>query len=245
MERLSILAFDAYRDLVYADPSFVEFFNQTTPISEIAQLRLGSRPTRRTQGSSAISDLRAIPWVFAWTQCRYLLPAWYGIGSAVKSLTEGEDGAQCLALMQQLYADWPFFRGLISKIENALAVADFNIARYYAQELVPKDLRDKFFPRIEREYELAKQAILSIAKKSILAQEVPYLRHSINLRNPYVDPLSYLQVRFLKELRSHVHNEPLEPDTLGQKEQREQRDPLLDAALMTINGVAEGLQNTG
>jgi len=248
MERLSTLSFEAYRDLVYCDPSFVEFFNQTTPISEIAQLRLGSRPTRRTQGSSAISDLRAIPWVFAWTQCRYLLPAWYGIGSAVAALTEGDgdgeegSGAHCLALMQQLYKDWPFFRGLISKIENALAVADFNIARYYAEELVSAELRHKFFGRIEREYELAKAAVLRIAGKSILNEEVPYLRHSINLRNPYVDPLSYLQVRFLKQLRSNVHCEGQGPDKLAQPEHR---DLLLDAALMTINGVAEGLQNTG
>lgn len=239
MEKFSELSFNAYRDLVYGDTSFVEFFQQSTPIGELAQLRLGSRPTRRTKGSNSIADLRAIPWVFAWTQSRYMLPAWYGFGTAFKETT-GDLGK--LALMQQMYAKWPFFKGLVSKIENALAVADFNIARYYAEQLVDEPLKERYFPRIEAEYELAIEAVLTISQKKVLNEDVPYLRHSIELRNPYVDPLSYLQVRFLKELRSRTANSD-QADHADEPALR--RDLLLETVLMTINGVAEGLQNTG
>lgn len=253
MESFSKLAFDAYRDLVYGDSSFVEFFYQTTPINELAQLNLGSRPTRRTKGSNSIADLRAIPWVFAWTQARYMLPAWYGIGLAFEEMAKD---AQKLALMWQMYAQWPFFKGLITKVENALAVADFNIAKYYAQELVEDELRERFFPRIEEEYERAEKAVLTISQKTTLNEDVPYLRHSIELRNPYVDPLSYLQVRFLKELRSRTAgttddtSEKCAADSVSSTSasgsgDNVRRDKLLETVLMTINGVAEGLQNTG
>ncbi len=239
MERFSKLAFDAYRDLVYGDSSFVDFFQQTTPINELAQLRLGSRPTRRTQGSNSISDLRAIPWVFAWTQSRYMLPAWFGFGTAFETITKDSEN---LKLMQLLYQKWPFFKGLVSKIENALAVADFSIAKYYADELVDDSLRERYFPRIEAAYELSKKAVLAISQKKVLNEDVPYLRHSIELRNPYVDPLSYMQVRFLKELRSRRGSAEVadKSDNSSGK-----RDMLLETVLMTINGVAEGLQNTG
>lgn len=239
MESFSELAFNAYRDLVYGDPTFVDFFQQTTPINELAQLRLGSRPTRRTQGSNSISDLRAIPWVFAWTQSRYMLPAWFGFGTAFQTITSEPAN---LELMQLMYRKWPFFKGLVTKIENALAVADFNIARYYADELVEESLRKRYFPRIEAAYQLSRDAVLAISQKQSLNEDVPYLKHSIELRNPYVDPLSYLQVRFLKELRSRaVGGENSDkPDNSAGK-----RDMLLETVLMTINGVAEGLQNTG
>ncbi|HEY9682231.1 MAG TPA: phosphoenolpyruvate carboxylase [Drouetiella sp.] len=255
MENFSKLAFDAYRDLVYGDSSFVDFFQQTTPINELAQLRLGSRPTRRTQGSNSISDLRAIPWVFAWTQSRYMLPAWFGFGSAFQQVTREHEN---LKLMQLMYQKWPFFKGLVTKIENALAVADFNIARYYADELVEEQLRNRYFPRIEAAYQLSRNAVLAISQKQSLNEDVPYLKHSIELRNPYVDPLSYLQVRFLKELRSRTasadpgdsaankpENSPNKSESTNKSETAGKRDMLLETVLMTINGVAEGLQNTG
>jgi phosphoenolpyruvate carboxylase len=239
MEDFSKLAFNAYRDLVYGDPTFVDFFQQTTPINELSQLRLGSRPTRRTQGSNSISDLRAIPWVFAWTQSRYMLPAWFGFGTAFQTITSEPANLQ---LMQLMYRKWPFFKGLVTKIENALAVADFNIARYYADELVEESLRKRYFPRIEAAYQLSRDAVLAISQKQSLNEDVPYLKHSIELRNPYVDPLSYLQVRFLKELRARTAGSENcdKPDNSAGK-----RDMLLETVLMTINGVAEGLQNTG
>ncbi|MBK7836643.1 MAG: phosphoenolpyruvate carboxylase [Candidatus Obscuribacter sp.] len=231
MERVSEDSRLAYRKLVYDTPGFVEFFSQTTPINEISQLKMGSRPTRRTAGSSSIDDLRAIPWVFAWTQSRYMLPAWYGFGTAFANVLKDKDA---LALCRTMYKSWPFFKGLVSKIETALAVADMDIARYYAQNLVDKELLQKFFPIIEDEFKQSCQIILAICQEQELLESVPYLAHSINLRNPYVDPLSYLQVKLVKELRASLSQGPTEDS-----------DKLLETVLMTINGVAEGLQNTG
>ncbi len=202
MEELSQESFKAYRSLIYEESQFVEFFNQATPIQEISKLRMGSRPTRRTAGSGSIDDLRAIPWVFSWTQSRYMLPAWYGFGSAIKVIGgDLKEGKATLELTRQMYKSWPFFRGLINKLETSLAVADMQIASYYAECLVDKDLKAKFFERIEEEYELTKQSVLAITENSELLASVPYLQHSINLRNPYVDPLSYLQVNLIKQLR--------------------------------------------
>lgn len=240
MERFSDYACSAYRDLVYKDASFVEFFTQTTPIDEISKLRMGSRPTRRKSGSKSIGDLRAIPWVFAWTQSRYMLPAWYGFGSAFEKLTaESEDAVD---LARAMYREWPFFRGLVSKIETTLAVADNNIAAYYCENLVDSELQERYFGRIVHEFERTRNAVAAITNSSELLHAVPYLKLSINLRNPYVDPLSYLQVRLIRMLRER--NEPAAPGTADGAALIE-RDPLLETVLMTINGVAEGLQNTG
>ena len=234
MERISQLAFKSFRSLVYESDGFVAFFSATTPIGEIAELKLGSRPTRRTAGSSTIEDLRAIPWVFAWTQSRYMLPAWYGFGAACLEIFKEEDG---LDMCRRMYRDWPFFRGLVGKVETALAVADLDIAAYYAENLVAEAQRNIFFSRIKDEFEACKKAVLAISQTDRLLAGVPYLAHSINLRNPYVDPLSYLQVRLIKELRSGTAG--------GEAYQSDQKRSLLETVLMTINGVAEGLQNTG
>ncbi|MBU6454882.1 MAG: phosphoenolpyruvate carboxylase [Cyanobacteria bacterium REEB67] len=245
MEDLSETSFKAYRALIYDEARFPEFFNQATPIQEISKLRMGSRPTRRTAGSGSIDDLRAIPWVFSWTQSRYMLPAWYGFGSAMQQiageLNDEQDPAtpkKIVELTRQMYKTWPFFRGLVHKLETSLAVADMQIASYYADNLVDSDLRDKFFNRIKAEYDLTRRAVLAITEKDGLLDGVPYLKHSINLRNPYVDPLSYLQVDLIKRLRERQENH--EPAV-----QSEQGDALLETVLMTINGVAEGLQSTG
>lgn len=255
MEQLSASSFNAYRSLVYEDPQFVDFFSQSTPIGELSKLQMGSRPTRRTAGSGSIDDLRAIPWVFAWTQSRYMLPAWYGFGSAFKDCLEagekagqepgqalGEesknDKAETLAMAQEMYRQWPFFRGLISKLENALAVADMDIAAYYSENLVEKGLQEKFFKRILAEYECTKNFVLAVSQHQALLEEVPYLKHSIAIRNPYVDPLSYLQVRLIAQLRERISKEA---ETTADVKQ----DKLLETVLMTVNGVAEGLQNTG
>lgn len=255
MEEFSEDAFQAYRKLVYGEPDFIEFFQQTTPITEIGQLRLGSRPTRRTKHSRSIDDLRAIPWVFAWTQSRYLLPAWYGMGTAFeKQIAKGGDR---LEFMRTLYKEWPFFRELVSKIETALSVADIDIAAHYADTLVEKDaLRDKYFTTIQKEFAAARGSVLKITGNKILLAGNPFLERSIALRNPYVDPLSYLQVRFINELRrrqapvgatpcvarSGVEKQEDEADEPGRQVNP---DELLDTVMMTINGVAEGLQSTG
>lgn len=229
MEELSETSFKAYRKLVYETPGFVDFFKQTTPIEEIAQLKMGSRPTRRTAGSNSIDDLRAIPWVFAWTQSRYMLPAWYGFGTAMKAMLAKEGN---LELCRTMYKEWPFFKGLIAKIETALAVCDLDIARHYANSLVDKNLLEKFLPVVEGEFQNTKEAVLAVSDSDNLLDGIPYLAHSIKLRNPYVDPLSYLQVKLIGDLRK-------------QSKQCENIDSILQTVLMTINGVAEGLQNTG
>jgi phosphoenolpyruvate carboxylase len=238
MDEFSNLSFRAYRKLVYESPDFVEFFHQTTPIDEISHLKLGSRPTSRKSGSRSIDDLRAIPWVFAWTQSRYMLPAWFGFGSAFNTMVADSN----LPLMKEMYRDWPFFRGLVTKIENALAVADMNIASFYAQNLVDTELRERFFPIIETEYNESRAAVLSISGNANLLDQTHYLQQSIALRNPYVDPLSLFQVKLIKELRAR--NESSEAAGLA-NQSAPTSDKLLEAVLMTINGIAVGLQNTG
>ncbi len=245
MEKFSISAFKAYRALVYEDPDFVNFFLQTTPINEISRLRLGSRPSRRTKGSNSIADLRAIPWVFAWTQSRYLLPAWYGFGSAFDGCVRVKS-ENLLPTLQRMYAKWPFFHGLVRKIETALSITDMDIAAYYADQLVTsKKLKDKFLNRVLDEYQASVNAVLAISGNDTLLEKTEYLRRSIDLRNPYVDPMSYLQVKLLKQLRRRdvqEQDETRPPMVLGEEAAR---DELLDAVLMSINGIAEGLQGTG
>jgi phosphoenolpyruvate carboxylase len=246
MEEISASSFEAYRNLVFNEPDFLTFFQQATPINEIARLRLGSRPTRRTKGSTSIADLRAIPWVFAWTQSRFLLPGWFGFGAAIQEQIT-RHGEQRIGFLSKLYRDWPFFAGLVNKVETALAISDMQIASYYAENLVQdQKILDNILTKIRREHTLTQEAILKITGQKMLLERTEYLRRSIELRNPYVDPLSYLQVRFIKELRQKVQSD------LATAEEPEARpglsatlDPLLDTVLMAINGVAEGLQSTG
>jgi len=241
MESLSEVALKTYRSLVHEDVDFVEFFHQATPIDEIAFLNLGSRPTRRVSNSRSIDDLRAIPWVFAWTQSRYMLPAWYGFGSACRSLEKS--GSAGLETLKEMYQSWPFFRGLVAKIETALAVADMQVAGFYAENLVSEKLRQKYLPLIMEEYRLSCEAVLRITGQKHLLDNSSFLQQSIALRNPYVDPMSYLQVRLLKERRKPTkeRRHAVESDQGGEHAS----DAILDALLMTINGVAVGLQNTG
>ena len=246
MDQFSQDAYEAYRKTVYDDPKFEPFFNNATPIREIAKLRMGSRPTRRTKGSSSIQDLRAIPWVFAWTQSRFLLPAWFGLGTAYQSkIDAAPDTAP--ELMRTMFKKWPFFHGLISSIETALAITDMQIARYYTENLLGKNGEMAVFEKIKREYELTKAAVLDVTDQQYLLQRTPYLRRSIDLRNPYVDPLSYLQVRFLKELRERPEDKDVEnSNAVGyQTRKNASSDALLELVLMSINGIAEGLQGTG
>lgn len=248
MEEFSTEACRAYRALVYGDPDFIDFFEQATPIQEIGQLQLGSRPTRRNKNSKSIEDLRAIPWVFAWTQSRFMLPAWYGFGSAYRSYVE-KHGPEALQSIRKLYSRWSFLRVLISKVETSLAVADMKIAGYYAENLVPSEaLRDKYLTRIFKEYDDSRQAILDITEQSELLDGNELLRRSITLRNPYVDSLSYLQVRFIKELRQRnemEENAGAAPKQAATSEKSTAHDALLETVLMSINGVAIGLQSTG
>jgi phosphoenolpyruvate carboxylase len=215
----------AYRDLVYGDPAFIDFFQAATPIEAIARLQLGSRPARRT-ASRRIEDLRAIPWVFAWTQTRILLPGWYGLGSA---LAAGRD-AFGIDLLREMDASWPFFDALLGNAELALAKADLAIAERYV-DLVDPALRERFWPRVRAEYELTRELLLQATDQERLLDREPVLQRSIDRRNPYVDPLSFIQIDLLGRLRRTAATEP--------------PDELLRAILLTINGIAGGLKNTG
>ncbi len=213
----------AYRDLVYNDPEFVAFFQQATPIDEIARLKLGSRPARRT-ASTRIEDLRAIPWVFSWTQARILLPGWYGLGTA---LARGRD-TYGLELLQEMERDWPFFAALLSNAELGLAKADMRIAERYVELVEPPELRDRVWERIRTEFELTRDLLLAITGQHALLDRDPVLQRSVARRNPYVDPLSFIQIELLRRFRRDGSSETY-----------------LRPVLLTINGIAGALKNTG
>lgn len=215
---------EVYRALVYDDPDFVRFFQAATPVGDIARLRLGSRPARRG-GSERIEDLRAIPWVFSWTQARVALPGWFGLGTGLEAARE-EVGLEALKEMEQR---WPFFAGLVSNSEVACARADLAIARRYSELCEDEALRERVFGAIERELQLTHDELLRVTGGERLLDRAPALQRSIDRRNPYVDPLSFLQVELLRRARAR----PDEDEELGR------------AILLTINGIAGGLRNTG
>ncbi len=227
MEKLSEHSFKAYRALVYDHPRFLEYFRAATPINEISQHRIASRPASRTV-SQKIEDLRAIPWVFSWMQSRNTLPGWYGLGSAIQEyLKTDPDG---LPLLQEMYEQWPFFQQLLDNAQMILSKADMDIARRYAQLCPDSELRKDIFGRIENEYCETFMAISHIAKVKEMLEKEPQLNQSIKLRNPYIDPLSFIQLELIQRMRALTN----EPD-----------NALQDAILMTINGIAAGLKNTG
>jgi phosphoenolpyruvate carboxylase len=215
LERMAERSRERYRALVYDDPGFARFFEQATPIAELTSLNIGSRPSQR--GSGGIEALRAIPWVFAWTQNRLLLPSWYGAGAA---LAEGE-----LALQREMAAGWPFFQSLLSTLDMALYKTDLGVAERYLQ-LVEPELRDRFWPGIAREHDLVVGRLLEITGEPSLLADSPALQRRLSHRNPWIDPLSLLQVELLARSRA------------GRAEARE---PLL----ATITGIAAGMRNTG
>jgi phosphoenolpyruvate carboxylase len=217
-----------YRRLVYEDPGFQPYFEQATPIEEIAQLNTGSRPVSRG-GTLGVEDLRAIPWVFAWMQNRHLLPAWYGVGSALEQYAQGPGGLECL---RDMYRQWIFFRSLIDNLQMVLIKADMRIARQYATLVTDERERERLFSAIESEFRRAQEAVLQITEQQSILELQPQLLASLRLRDPYIDPMSYFQVRLLRELRRLPADDPLRPAHL-------------QAVLRTINGIAAGLQNTG
>jgi phosphoenolpyruvate carboxylase len=217
-----------YRALVYEDPGFQAYFQQATPIEEIAQLNTGSRPVSRG-GTLAVEDLRAIPWVFAWMQNRHLLPAWYGAGSAFADFAKRAGGLECL---RDMYQHWLFFRSLVDNLQMVLAKADMRIARQYAALVSDERERDRLFSIIEAEFQRALDAVLQITGQASVLERQPELSASLRLRDPYIDPMSYFQVRLLRELRRLPADDP-------------RRAAHLQVVLRTINGIAAGLQNTG
>ncbi|HVB25977.1 MAG TPA: phosphoenolpyruvate carboxylase [Ktedonobacteraceae bacterium] len=243
MEMLSANAYTHYRHMIYADPDFLRFFEQATPILELGWLNIGSRPARRTQGR-AIEELRAIPWVFSWMQSRYVLPSWFGVGLALETYI-AEQGER-LALLQEMYRSWPFMRAFLDNLQMTLSKADMHIARHYSLLVEDEALRYHFTQQIEQEYERTRSIVLRIIGSESLLDNTPVLQRSIRLRNPYVDPLSYYQVALLRRLRAL--GGPLMLDDAAEQtanDAERERAQLTYAVLLTINGIAAGLRNTG
>jgi phosphoenolpyruvate carboxylase len=231
MEQLSALAFKAYRELVYETEGFVDYFWASTVITEISTLNIGSRPASRKK-TRAIEDLRAIPWVFSWAQCRLMLPGWYGFGSAVEVwLFEHPDKG--MAFLQELYREWPFFRTLLSNMDMVLAKSSIAIASRYAELVPDAELRENIFGRIRREWHSSIETLLDIMGHGRLLQGNPLLERSIRNRFPYLDPLNHVQVELLKEHRKEL------ADGEGADEQ------VLRGIQLTINGISAGLRNSG
>jgi phosphoenolpyruvate carboxylase len=217
LDALAARSREVYRGLVYEDPEFVAFFEQFTPISELPRLNIGSRPPSRAGTSAGVEALRAIPWVFAWTQNRVLLPSWYGAGAALAEAP--------LDVMREMRAEWPFFATLISTLEMALFKTDLDVAQRYLR-LVDEPLRDRFWPPICAEAERLTGRILEITGAPRLLNDTPALLERLSHRNPWVDPLNHLQVELLERVRAGADHD---------------REPLL----ATISGIAAGLRNTG
>ncbi|OGW91470.1 MAG: phosphoenolpyruvate carboxylase [Omnitrophica bacterium RIFCSPHIGHO2_02_FULL_63_14] len=235
VESLSRSAWWRYRRVFYEDRAFVRFFEQATPIDAISEFRIGSRPAFRpgkgAGGPAAhrIEDLRAIPWVFSWIQSRYMLPSWFPFGSAVEQFTRTRPRG--LALLQRMYQEFPWFHVMVEFTQMSLGMADMHIAAQYATLVRPRALGRRIFAEIDGEFRRSKRAVLAITRQRELLADNPVLHNAIRLRNPYVDPISLLQVRFLKRRRQ----------ASASRSRREVERPLA----LTINGIASGMRHTG
>jgi phosphoenolpyruvate carboxylase len=226
MDAMSATARQVYRHLVYGTPGFLTFWQAATPIDEISRLRIGSRPTSRQGKTLQIENVRAIPWVFSWMQSRFNLPGWFGLGSALASVDE-------LDWLKEMYREWTIFQALLDNTEMSLLKADMEIAARYAALAPDRALAEHIFTLIRREYDLTYQKVLEITGHSSLMDSDPVIQRSVRLRNPYVDPLNYLQVEMLRRLRAL-------PDP-----ESGQAIELREVIVLTINGIAAGLRNTG
>ncbi len=211
-----------YRKLIYETPEFYQYFRTATPIDVIERMRIGSRPSSR-RSMSGIQDLRAIPWVFSWTQSRFILPGWYGLGTGLKKAVD-EFGKEQIA---EMFREWFFLRSLVADAEMVIAKSDLGIAEFYSK--LSGDLHEKFFPLILSEFELTRDIILEYTEHESILEGDFTLQRAIALRNPYVDPISFMQVDLLKRWRASNHED----------------EEVFDALLATVNGIAQGLQNTG
>lgn len=230
LEEMADVSYRQYRALVYETPGFDTYFHQATPIDVIQRIQMGSRPSSRS-GAATLNELRAIPWVFSWTQARHLLSAWYGVGTGLAAFKtrHGEVGE---ALLKDMYARWPFFRGLMENAELSLAKADLEIARRYSSLVEDAKIRDDIFGRLEAEHAASVQQVLSLTRNEHLLAAQSVLSESIRLRNPYVDSLNAIQVEFLNRWRYG-------------KLSKEEKDAALDVLFLTVNGVAFGMKSTG
>ena len=230
-DQISAASMAAYRKLVYETDGFTDYFFAATPIREIAELNIGSRPASR-KATRAIEDLRAIPWSFSWGQCRVALPGWCGFGSAIVQFLDGGDRDERLALLQRMHRQWPFFRTLLSNLDMVLAKSDLRIAARYVELVEDKKLAKRIFNAIKAEWERAGEALTLITGEALRLQSNPALARSIEHRFPYLDPLNHLQVELLRRYRS-------------QREPLASQERLQRGIHISISGVAAGLRNTG
>jgi phosphoenolpyruvate carboxylase len=252
METIAAIGRSTYRGMIYEQPEFLPYFRAATPINEISRLRIGSRPASRRK-SDRIEDLRAIPWVFSWMQSRHTLPGWFGLGSGLVAVAEGRDASEdearesrsaesahapppspslpSLHLLRQMYREWPFFKTLLDNAQLIIAKADMGIARRYAELVDDQGLAERVFSAIRAEYELTSRLVCEVGEVADILDAQPVLQKAIRQRNPYVDPLSYIQIDLLRRLRTA-------PDA-------DDQEALETAVLMSINGIAAGLKNTG
>jgi phosphoenolpyruvate carboxylase len=225
MDTMAATAQATYRGLVDGTPGFLEYWRAATPIDEISRLRLGSRPAARRGAALTRGNVRAIPWVFSWMQSRFNLPGWYGLGAALERAEIGR--------LQEMYVEWPFFRAILDNAEMSLLKADMGIAALYSALVPDPALAAAVFSAIEAEYRRTHDAILRVTDHAELMESDPVIQRSVHLRNPYVDPLNYVQVEMLRRLRALPDGEG--PDA----------ESLREVIALTINGIAAGLRNTG
>ena len=228
MDQLSTWAYEKYRGLV-EHPRFLPYFQTATPIDQIGLWNIGSRPAHR-RATRTLDDLRAIPWVFAWTQSRANVPSWYGVGTGFDLFLKSGDADERLEQLKEMYRKWPFFRTMLSNVHLGMGRADMEIASLYA-ELADKEDADAIFTSIKDEFELSKKMLLAVTGTEDILDTEPWLQRSIKVRNPYVDPLNYMQVALLRKLRQ---------DPEGPEAEHFRR-----CLIQSINGIAAGLQNVG
>jgi len=230
MDELATQGEEAYRDLTDRTPAFLDYFYEATPVAEIGLLNIGSRPSHRKKGDRSKASVRAIPWVFGWAQSRHTLPAWFGLGSALDRW-RGTDPVR-LAKLQSMYEEWPFFRSLLSNTQMSLFKGNMDIARDYTKLCLSEEARELVYERIRSEYERTVTQVLNVSHLQGLLEESPVLALSLWRRNPYLDPLNYIQINLLKRYRA-------EPPKEGEE------SVWVDPLLRSINAIAAGMRNTG
>ena len=230
MDQLSRRSYEVYRDLV-DQPGFIEFFGSATPIDEIESLNIGSRPARR-RGERTLADLRAIPWVFSWTQNRCMIPAWYGLGTAMVEVLDSRPGDW--KTVYEMFRQWPFFQATIDNASLALAKADTFIAGRYAELVQNGEVRERIGTMIAAERDRSRRAILALTGGAELLSTTPWLQASIDARNPYIDPLNLIQIELVRRRRS------LPADTPPEDAER-----LRGLLRLTVQGIAAGMRTTG